>query len=97
MPRANASNVQESIMAFHEACPRPCFAATCFAADVFRPTINAATWTAFVQAVVLHFGLLNWNEMPAEWLETDAGLSLAQIEAWLWKFERESDIFWSPL
>jgi hypothetical protein len=38
-----------------------------------------------------------WNEMPGDWLETNAGLSLAQIEALLWKFEREADIFWTSL
>jgi hypothetical protein len=40
---------------------------------------------------------LFWNEIPPEWLETDMGLSLAQVEALLWKFDREADIFWSPL
>jgi hypothetical protein len=40
---------------------------------------------------------LIWDEMPPEWLETDAGLSIAGIEALLWKFDREADIFWRNL
>jgi hypothetical protein len=38
-----------------------------------------------------------WKELPDEWLEVEAGLSLVGIESLLWKFEREADTFWRPV
>lgn len=35
-----------------------------------------------------------WLEMPAEWSEVDAGLSLADLEKMLWRFDRNSRTFW---
>ncbi len=38
-----------------------------------------------------------WDEMPEDWTETEAGISLFSIKSLLWKFEEEGDIFWSRL
>ena len=38
-----------------------------------------------------------WNELPAEWLDVDCGLSFEIIEALLWKFDRDADTFWSSI
>lgn len=38
-----------------------------------------------------------WAEMPEGWTEVESGLSFADIESLLWKFDREADTFWGRL
>lgn len=38
-----------------------------------------------------------WGELPVEWTEIESGLSFAEVESLLWKFDREAAIFWSHL
>lgn len=35
-----------------------------------------------------------WSELPEDWLEAPGIPTLAEVEALLWRFDRESDIFW---
>jgi hypothetical protein len=63
-----------------------------------------AAWTEdFIQAVSHEFRQVLtqlpgiWRELPEEWLSTEIGLTLAQLEVLLWRFDREPAIFWSRL
>jgi len=38
-----------------------------------------------------------WGELPMDWTEVDSGLTLADVESLLWKFDREDATFWSHL
>lgn len=38
-----------------------------------------------------------WQELPEDWTEIEGGLSFAEVESLLWKFDREADRFWSPI
>jgi hypothetical protein len=36
-----------------------------------------------------------WTELPDDWTEVDCGLSIQEIEPFLWRFDRDADRFWS--
>jgi len=38
-----------------------------------------------------------WKELPGDWTEVTSGITLGEVESLLWKFDRETDIFWRRL
>jgi hypothetical protein len=97
-----AEDLQRLVVIDHNLAFEPSLMSGFWAEHAFRESRQA--WSEpFLRGISDEFrqalGRLQviWNEMPVEWLEADCGLSLAQIEALLWRFDQESDTFWTPL